>query len=518
MLRPCLVRRVLPACALFALLLAGFGCDQKETSCPAVCQGRIEGYVMGGDGPIRADMQAYSSIPGGPEIDVDAETDSTGYYELPVPSGRFVVSAYAREYGTRLLYSARGITLDRHQADTVAVQEGPVRIDFIGGGFTLDLSTPQVVEDEYIECRVESFSDATCVDSHPFLAGNGHVVLRFPLLPPGEYAVRVRLSEGDFWLPRGDRSSVDTIGVVARHTTTYAARLPSPGYILGRVQGSWQAMGFRPPPIVRAFRTEEEMVTQAWADTTGAFALKLFAPGPVRLRVDGTGPGLWVGGGDFARATIFDVDSAEMITGVSIVESGILCRLEGPPNDELELCGVSLWDGEGRPILQNQLFSGDPFAICNLHPGSYRLKVEPYSSSQHWFPRFYDGADSFSAATPIVIATEGELVSVTLHLIVSGSISGRVLRSDGTGADRASVFVAPAADPSQLALAARTAGSWDPGAFTIPRLHTGDYRVGARIGSAPATWYPGTADWDSAGVIHIVEGSEVSGIEWRLRE
>jgi hypothetical protein len=512
-------RHAVTAVCMAGLLLVAFGCDHEKTSCPGVCRGRIEGYVMGGDGPVMAWLEASYSAEGGPEISVRAMPDSaTGYYQLPVPNGSYVVRAIDLEAGIWLYHSASGMTYRESQAQPVAVQGDPVRADFTGGGVTLDLDAPATLEGEYIHCRLQSLSDEGSRAVSEDRVSGGRAVIRFPLLPPGSYVAQITVNANDVWLPHGDLGSADTIDVVARRMTTYAVRVPSPAHILGTVRGSWQTMGTF-EPMIYVHRTEDEDIVHGAVDSTGAFALELFAPGPVRLRVRFfTGPNRWVGGSDFAGATVFEVDSAQTLSGISVVESGIQCRLVGPPEDDLGHCAISLWDGDGRAILQDALVWDNPIPICDLDPGTYRLQVAPESRLQNWFARFYSGADSLSAATPIVISTAGETVPITLQLVVGGEISGRVTGSDGVPARYASVFLAPAADPAQVALAGETAGSRDPGAFTIPRLHTGDYKIGARSGAAPVTWYPGTAAWDSAGVIHVVEGNEVSGIDWRMRQ
>jgi hypothetical protein len=506
----------LSACVPLALLLIAFGCDQDETSCPQVCQGRIEGYVLGGEGPVRSRVGAYAFEGENVKVAVMGDTDSTGRYELSVPRGEFVLVAETYDSCVDVMHSDNGITLEQLEADTITVGETPVRVDLLGGGLTLVVDLPPAADDDYVVCYVESRSDfgheVTCQTSHD----DGHWVFEYPLLPAGAYATWVRFSDREYWFPHGDHASAGAIEVLAGQTTTRAIRIPSPGYILGSVLGSWQAIDGA--PFVTAFRTEGDELAGTRVDATGAFSLEIFSPGLVRLRVDGNGPPLWVGGEDFAHATVFEVDSAETISGVSVVESGILCQLEGPPEEELDYCAVSLWDGDGTLLLEDRALYGNPVPICNLTPGSYRLKTAPHYGSQHWLPQFYDGADSLSAATSIVISTEGEVVPVALHLRISGWITGRVFRSDGAGAGRASVFISPADDISQISIATQSHEFGDVGAFTIPHLRTGDYRVGARIGSALATWYPGTADWDSAGVIHVVEGSEVSGIEWQLIE
>jgi hypothetical protein len=512
------MRDCLAACGALTLLALAPGCEHESASCPAECRSGIEGYVMGGHGPVQVLVQAERVDGSNSTLQAYAFTDSTGHYAFPTPSGRFVVTASMGEYGPVVYHSADGISFDGSRTDTIVVGNGPVRVDFTGGGLALEFGVPEAVGRWVDYCVVQSppgRGDEVCGSA---TVSDGGAIGRASFLPPGTYRGCLRPSEELFWLPHGDIGSADSVVVTPGHDTVYSGTLPEPSRILGSVVGSWQALGVH-PPAVAAYRAEDDRLGDDSVDEAGGFALAIFASGPVRLRVDtSSGPDRWVGGDDFAHATIFDLDSGQTITGVSIVESGILCTVQAPEGLVIGNLSASLWNSEGTQIWRRWFDSGEPVSICNLAPGAYRLQIRPLYDSQHWFPQFYDGADSLSGATPIVIASEGVVVPLTVSLAPSGGISGRVLTGAGAPAQRASVLLAPADDYTAVRLADRTGRPSEPGVFTIPHLHTGDYRIGARTGSAPVTWYPGTAEWDSAGVIHVVEGSEVTGVEWRMIE
>jgi hypothetical protein len=508
-------RRALPAWALLALALVTPACDHEKTTCPGACQGRIAGRVLGGGSPVAARVHAYAWTNGAASVAAGTHTDSEGRYELSVPTGRFYVEVTTDDGWINIYRSASGITLDRDQVDSVDVQTEPVELDFSGGSLSIDLGTPAILEGTSLWCHLGgAWDDPEDIED----AAGGHAVFRFPLLPPGDYIARISDYPTQVWLPHGGRDSADTFTIEVGRETSYAGRLSAPARILGSVRGSWQAMGVAAPGV-SLFVAEGEQVAAVGVGNAGEFALDFFGFGPVRLLVSAEGsPDRWVGGVDFAHATVFDIDSAGTISGVSIVESGILATLDGPPADQTRGCWVSLWDGDGRTLLAREHSTSNPLRICNLDPGAYHLRVAPYGANSDWFPQFYDGADSLAEATPIVITTEGEVVPVTLHPVMGGRIAGRVLYADGTPVPWAEIFFSPVADSSQIAGAGATGGSAPIGVFTIHRLHTGAYKIGARLDAAPITWYPSVADWDSAGAIEVVEGSETVGMEWRLRE
>jgi hypothetical protein len=195
---------------------------------------------------------------------------------------------------------------------------------------------------------------------------------------------------------------------------------------------------------------------------------------------------------------------------VSLVESGILCRLEGPGSLSQHHASVEIRDETGR-VFRPDVYGKNPIPICNLRPGRYRLFVYGYCNydGEPWASQWYDGADSLAAATPIDLPS-GRLVPIAVQLEPGGSIRGRVLDADGQ----------PFSGPVAVFVRNGTRlcdDSWRyyPGSFFFPGLGNGDYLVATRSGES-IWWFPGTSDRDSARVIAIRGHAQVEGIEWRL--
>ena len=498
------------------LALTGFGCHEERTSCPTVGNGAIQGYVLGGGRSVQALVWAESCVPD-PLVRANTHTDSTGRYELPLPRGEYFLSVQVDTLNATLSYSHAGPVAPSFRGDTIHVEDTPVRIDLVGGALELRLRSPSELEDKPVQCEIRSLRSSFRAQLRKRPSG-GSAAYRFSLLPPDEYTLALRLPYGIlYWLPSGDLTSVERISVTSGATTSRSARLPTPAHILGEVRGSWQTLGAEAPAIT-AYDPDHIQIGRATVDGAGGFSLAVFHPGPARLLVQTAGIPLWVGGHDFETAMVFEVDTAETITGVSVVESGILCRLETEILGAIESFRISLRDARGTSLLETFAFS-NPIPLPGLHTGSHFLEIRPAEPRQTWLAQWYDQQDSLSEATPIVVSTEGEVVPVTVHLLEGGRISGRVLDHDGTPVENPQIYAGPAADSTQVAYVDMGAASYGPGGFTVLRLRTGDYKVGVLVRSpSRISWYPGTTAWDSAGAIPVVQGSEVQGIEWRMPE
>ncbi len=516
--RPTTARAVVFACCACALLLTGIHCSEEKISCPTLCAGRIEGRILGGMGPVRATVEAQSPSGVEPEVHVEMDCDAEGYYALPVPPGKYFLYIRERSSWVDLYYSSDGMRSHRADAETLSVGGRPVRVDCVGGALTVHLQAPPNLEGEGIQCEVEGWSDhgVSARVEAPVLGGAAEFT--FPFLPAGSFVATLDLPHTTLWLPDGPSETADHITISDGEMTSYSAHLDPPGYITGHVRGSWSVIGAN-PPIVRAYGAQHDVDTYQYVAESGEFALVFYVADNVRLAVDIEGIRRWIGGDDETSATLFAVASGVTISGVSFLESGIQCEVEGVAGEPFPSCAVTLLDDQGQRLIHDTHGRDESSSIPmpNLRPGAYFLKVEPVFDTQTWFPQWYDQKETLLGATPITISTAGEAIPITVHLIKGAVIQGRVLREDGSSVPDAAIYVGPAADSTQAVPATVDSDLADLGIFKITRLGTGDYKIGARLEfPGPIFWYPGTTVWDSAGTISVIQGEEIEGLELRI--
>jgi hypothetical protein len=239
----------------------------------------------------------------------------------------------------------------------------------------------------------------------------------------------------------------------------------------------------------------------------------------------------WIGGSNFEEATEFDLQRGEEITGVRLTESGLLLRIENPTEQNRWDAAAELVDastGRQSAVLEiHRAESIDLVAFPNLTPGEYLLELQPVPFlSTEWIPQWYDRAASMETATPIVIAAEGMVVPIDIHLEMGGKIVGDVWMEGKDAPWGAVVFVT--SSHSREILGKIDPYSWSlvrPFPFTAAGLPDGDYRVGAwpQFGYTHpdeppegTLWYPGTTDWDSASVLTILDHEEILGIDFQF--
>ncbi len=168
---------------------------------------------------------------------------------------------------------------------------------------------------------------------------------------------------------------------------------------------------------------------------------------------------------------------------------------------------IKLCDDSGNVIAQTGgTGNARTFRFANLTPGTYFVRIP---ESQGWIDHWYNHADSFEHATPIEIATAGEVVWIDPTLLEGARISGRVLDALGEPVIAASVVLTSSESDRSLRGSVLTRAG---GEFDVIAIPDGSYKVGANTHSRGLVYYPSAAAWDSAGVITIQNHEDVTGI------
>lgn len=121
------------------------------------------------------------------------------------------------------------------------------------------------------------------------------------------------------------------------------------------------------------------------------------------------------------------------------------------------------------------------------------------------------------------IGSAGEVVALDLFLELGGVIRGRVETADGVPRFF-HVLVTPAVE--RVTWGNHYAFEWSPD-YEVKGLPDGAFKIGAypvdQGWSWPdpppdgTVWYPGTTDWESAGVVEIREAAVVTGVDIEMR-
>ncbi|MDO9172794.1 MAG: hypothetical protein Q7W29_13285, partial [bacterium] len=468
--------------------------------------GAVEGYVLvAGQGQvmtIAADRIAIGTHNSYDDrIHVETQSDSTGWYRLELPTGRYTLD-------TR--YSDLGSTGDS-RADTVQIEPSVLYHELRRGQVRVRVRVPP--EWEARSCYLGLKNDTIYDGGDRDYVEDGWVEFEIQAVEPGSYVLSFSgsYSNDPIYLPGSlEAATADTLVVGLESTAVYEADFTNTyATISGRVTGSRQVE----PALsmsVTAFVSESRAVSSVLCDDDGRFVLVLPFPLDVRLRFDCNSTDRWHGGDSFAAAAVFALQAGDRLTGVDAVEGGLEVWLEGPGDLVRRSTRIRIRDEAGN-ILMSKVTWQNPIRIGNLEPGRVLLQLDGICDGQTWAGQWYDGAASSADATPIDVAA-GVRRRLDVSLVPGGRIAGAVLEAGG--ADPGSV---------QVALCDEQGEPWcswpsyaGDGAFAFSGLADGDYYLYAELGGDVVWWYPGSYGFGGAAAVTIVDHGAVTGLSWTL--
>ncbi|MDO9694786.1 MAG: hypothetical protein Q7W56_08640 [Candidatus Latescibacteria bacterium] len=491
---------------LLALLLLASCTGEPETDDLLYEVGAVEGYVLAaGQGRVmdvdaRLLEEEWSGWTTG-STQADTRSDSTGWYRLELPTGRYRLGVHGQEWHANI----------DSKPDTVQIGPYVLRHDVRRGLAMIRLLLPQEWEGASCRLRLENGSYFDGDVRADVVRGWTEFVL--PAMGPGSYTMRLltpNSSEGIYLPGTLDAAQADVL-VVGTDTIAAYEQDFSESYVTvsGRVTGSCLVE----PSLqvnVQAFAGGSQEVASAYCDDEGSYQLILPVPLEVRLRFSSGSVEQWYGGDNYETATRFALQAGDRVTGIDLVESGLEIRLAGPGEVMNRSVRVRICDEAGN-VLASQNTYDNPIWIGLLRPGRVLVQLDGVCNDQTWASQWFDGAPSPSGATPIDLAA-GERRRLDVLLAEGGRITGRVLEADGL--DHGSNYINLCDDRGERWC------SWSQytgdGHFVYTGLADGEYYLRADLGDGVLWWYPGTYEFATAAAIGIVDHGEVTGVSWTL--
>ncbi len=438
--------------AMPAVLLQG--CNSDESVCrPEVPAGRIEGVVQCGGLAFAAEVRA-ARIRDATYLEAvfSADADDTGRYSLDLPEGSYTLRlVMGGSEQIRYSYATSGLIVGQGAPDTLAIEPGgsPLIIDFALGGLSVDVGLSPALNGEIGEVRLHPRTIGslahwrTYVDRAGARIDDGRLSVNIPGIFPDEYRVEIILGyrgyaclgwqyhEGEHvWYP-GVLSPDDSpwIPIAADSLVSLSMDLPvETARIEGWITGAWLELGYPPSPELALIGPDgETLVGSRLVNRDGSFGVDVHLPGPVRLRVTQGGVEQWIGGGRFEDATAFQLESGRTVSGVELVQCGLLCRFEVPDLPP-ERVVVRLFDPVDLSLVATfaqDSGHGHVVGIPNLRPGDYLIEFSPREPGEAaWLPQWYDRAAGPEGARTITLAAPGEVGLLRVILEREGALPG----------------------------------------------------------------------------------------------
>lgn len=280
---------------------------------------------------------------------------------------------------------------------------------------------------------------------------------------------------------------------------------------------------------ITAYDEDYNGANSSSTDENGEYVLDRLPSGGYKLRIHYGGSGNYVGewyenSQSFETATIVTVTEPYTTKDINfILDLG--GAIEGRVFDEAGEpvgafnCYITAYDDDKNWVDSVQSDENGDFAISKLQTGIYRLRFE-YYGQENYLDGWYDGAEDFENATPIVVTAPNSTENVDIALQAAGAISGSVFDYNGQPLAYCCVI---AYDEHQDRVGGTQTG--ENGEYTILRLSTGRYKLFAEylgnasiVGEEPANeWYDGEYEFEDAAFVEVTAPDSTENIDFSLR-
>jgi 5-hydroxyisourate hydrolase-like protein (transthyretin family) len=346
-------------------------------------------------------------------------------------------------------------------------------------------------------------------------------------LTPGTYRVGFQAAghESEYWddQPTVDDADDITLGV-AEQADDIDAELASGGTITGQVTDATSG-----DPMA-GICVDSTVTNTSCATTTGADGTYSLAVAAGQHRIHFSDPSVadglrhapeyWSDAITFQDADVVTVAVGQTVPDIdaALVLGGTISGTVVDDSNDVPLNGICLHayrvtSGGGGEFSTNACSSTDGrFQLSGLHPGTYRVFVD--NSQGRYIAQWYDGVEDFAAATSVSLSN-GEQTTLAPRMVLGGSLSGVVRRSD-TGGPLAGVCVDVYEAETEV-FAGSGGCTSTSGAFQSAGLPAGSYKVRFSAPSGYGSeWFDGKASHAEADLVTIAVGQDTPGIDASL--
>jgi hypothetical protein len=170
---------------------------------------------------------------------------------------------------------------------------------------------------------------------------------------------------------------------------------------------------------------------------------------------------------------------------------------------------------EEEPPCATTNASGE-YTISGLKVGEYIVEFfAPLGSGLNYVHQYYNGESTEASANPVTVSSTGATTGIDAQLVVGGQIAG-IVTDASTGIAVEGAIVCAFSSVAQEIGGCASSGSG--GAYTIPGLPDGEYKVGFLDGRTYALqYYDNKTSLAEANSVEVTQGSVTSAIDAALQ-
>jgi hypothetical protein len=506
---------------LLPCLGAGLACDNTDSCRPSDPLGKIEGYIYAGGDPVSTVINIFEAENEPFDYTGQTTSDSTGWYSFELPTGKY--DCQLDTYYERLQFNQHRLDF-WHQGEPFDVTGGLHRRDINGGALNVQVIMPGNLQSSHTSLDIHFLNESTGDYDNVFTINDAHndslITFSTGLIPTGDVKLSLDMSVGSgdqnesIWIKDEDsQNSARIITVSPGNPTQLIYEMPTPGFISGTINGSWESVEWTRPEL-EVWSVDSIRVATSRADDTGFFRFPIFYRDSVRIKSIIRTMEQWYGGYHFEDAATIQVSPGAELTLEPIIESGINIHFENHFSESMWSIQYRLLYPDGTLVAPRSYTSihSDVLFIPNLRPGDYYLNIIRNTNRLVWCDQYFDRAMTLSKARRIEVPPDGQVVDLSMTLMEGGSISGKYMTSAGNPFRRRPVVAIP--QKADYGYDYEDMLNSEDGTFSILGLPDGRYIVGILYNYYDLYYYPGTQNITEATVIEITDQSSINNLTW----
>jgi len=453
-------------------------------------------------------------------------TDVNGYYiARGVPAGTWKIHFYASNVGNYVpeFYNNKFAHRD---GDTVTVAIGQ----------TIENIDAQLAEGGIITGRVTDGSgngipnvsiqirDTT---NYTFIwtgtDGSGYYTAQG--VPAGSWLVFFQCPQtstfvSEFYNDKLWQSSADLVNVTAGQTiSNIDAQLAVGGAISGHVADESGNGIYNVNAQVRD--ANNNVLTGANTDGSGNYTIYGLTPGAYKIYFETNNAGNYVREYYNDKTSLAAADSVTVTAGQTTENidaqlaagATITGRVTDQGGNGIQSVRVRVYDANNLQVMNTPTNSSGDYTLMRILPGNYRVRFDTSAMNANYIGEYYNDKVTLAAAD-VQALVAGQTLTANAVLSPGGIITGRITDTVGSGVANVRLIVRGAYSNTNYSANRYTDGS---GNYTVQGLPAGSYKVWFNTdetqNSYITEWYNDKADFLTAGILNVIPGQTLSGID-----
>jgi protocatechuate 3,4-dioxygenase beta subunit len=454
------------------------------------------------------------------------DTDGSGYYTAQgVPAGSWRVFFQGPQASTFVseFYNDK---LWQNSADLVNVTAGQTTANInaqlaVGGSISGHVANESGNGIYNVNVQVRDANNNVLTGVNTDSSGNYTIYG----ISPGNYKIYFETNNAgnyvrEYYNDKTSFAAADSVTVTAGQTTpNIDAQLTTGGAISGHVvDGNGNGIY---NVNVQVRYANNNYLTGANTDSSGNYTIYGVSPGTYKIYFETNNAGNYVREYYNDKTSIAAADNVTVTAGQTTENidaqlaagATITGRVTDQGGNGIQSVRVRVYDANNLQVMNTLTNSSGDYTLMRILPGNYRVRFDTSAMNANYIGEYYNDKVTLGSAD-VQALVAGQTITANAVLAPGGIISGRITDTNGNGVANVRIAIRTAFSNVVYVNNKYTDGS---GNYIVQGLPAGSYKVFFNTDETQNSyipeWYNDKADFLTAGILNVIPGQTLSGID-----